>query len=105
MPARKSGFVVGAIAGVGVAAAAMAGMGLRASQAADQPGIMRTANTSVMFAPPPGSPMSFADIFEKVAPAVVSIEVTSRVDASTLRQIPGLPFGLTPPGGEGGGPG
>jgi serine protease Do len=102
MPARKSGFLVGAIAGVGVAAAAMAGMGLRASQAADQPGLIRAANTSVMFAPPPGSPKSFADIFEDVSPAVVSIDVTSRVDASSLRQIPGLPFGLAPPGGGGG---
>jgi serine protease Do len=91
------------LAGVGVAAAAMAGMGLRASQAADQPGIVRAANTSVMFAPPPGSPKSFADIFEQVSPAVVSIEVTSRVDASSLRQIPGLPFGLVPPGGDEGG--
>ncbi|MDQ0463526.1 serine protease Do [Caulobacter ginsengisoli] len=101
MPARKTGFLVGAVAGIGVAAAAMAGMGLRASQAADQPGLTRAANTSVMFAPPPGSPKSFADIFEEVSPAVVSIEVTSKVDARTLRQIPGLPFGLVPPGGGG----
>ena len=41
-------------------------------------------------APPPGAPMSFADIFEKVSPAVVSINVTSRVDPSLLRRIPGL---------------
>ncbi len=101
MPARKTGFLVGAVAGVGVFAAAMAGMGVRAS-AADQPGLMRTANTSVMFAPPPGGPKSFADIFEDVSPAVVSIDVTTRVDASTLRQIPGAPFGLAPPGGGGG---
>ncbi|MBS0334482.1 MAG: Do family serine endopeptidase [Proteobacteria bacterium] len=40
--------------------------------------------------------MSFADIFERVSPAVVSINVTSRVDTSQLRRIPGfegLPFG------------
>jgi serine protease Do len=43
--------------------------------------------------------MSFADIFEKVSPAVVSINVTSRVDMTRLqRQIPGLPFELKPPG-------
>jgi serine protease Do len=47
--------------------------------------------------------MSFADIFEKVSPAVVSINVTTRVDLSRMpRQIPGLPFEFRPPrqGGE-----
>jgi serine protease Do len=42
--------------------------------------------------------MSFADIFEKVSPAVVSINVTTRVDLSRMpRQIPGLPFEFRPP--------
>jgi serine protease Do len=47
--------------------------------------------------------MSFADIFERVSPAVVSINVTTRVDLSRIqRQIPGLPFEFRPPrqGGE-----
>jgi serine protease Do len=47
--------------------------------------------------------MSFADIFERVSPAVVSINVTTRVDLSRMpRQIPGLPFEFRPPrqGGE-----
>ena len=102
MAARKTGFVVGAVAGVGVAAAALAGVGLRMSPAsAEQPMLMRTANTQAMFAPPPGAPMSFADIFEQVSPAVVSIDVTSRVQANAFRRIPGFenfPFDIVPKG-------
>lgn len=103
MAARKTGFVVGAVAAVGVGAAALAGVGLRMSPAAaEQPMLMKTANTAAMFAPPPGAPMSFADIFEQVSPAVVSIDVTSKVDAgAALRRIPGLenfPFDLVPRG-------
>ena len=106
MASRKSGFVVGAIAGVGVAAAAMAGVGMRIAPAeAAPPAAAAYRATPVNFAPPPGAPMSFADIFEKVSPAVVSIDVKSKVDAKTLRRIPGLPFGLSPSpdqDGEGG---
>ena len=54
-----------------------------------------------IFAPPPGAPLSFADIFEKVSPAVVSINVTSEVDPSALRRIPGFenfPFDIVPRG-------
>ncbi len=103
MSARKRGFVVGAVAGVGVAAAALAGVGLRMAPAsAETPQLIRTS-TAPMFAPPPGSPLSFADIFEKVSPAVVSIDVTSRGEANALRRIPGLeglPFDIVPRGGR-----
>jgi serine protease Do len=107
MAARKTGFIVGAVAGLGVAAAALAGVGLRMSPAsAEAPHLIRTSNTSTMFAPPPGAPMSFADIFEQVAPAVVSIEVTSKIDPDTLRRaIPGfegLPFDIVPKRPKGG---
>jgi len=107
MVAKKAGFFVGAVAGAGVAAAALAGVGLRMSpaDAAPQPQVIRTASAGpVMFAPPPGAPMSFADIFEKVSPAVVSIDVTSRVDANSLRfrGIPGFQFGPQNPGGKNG---
>ncbi len=109
MAARKSGFIVGAVAGAGVAAAALAGVGLRMApaHAADQPNLIRTASTTPIFAPPPGAPMSFADIFEQVSPAVVSIDVTSKADNRALRRIPGLPFDIFPqaprgqPGEEG----
>ncbi len=102
MVARKTGFIVGAVAGAGVAAAALAGVGLRMApaQAAEPTPLIRTASAGpVMFAPPPGAPMSFADIFEKVSPAVVSIDVTSRVNAGALR-MPNFPFGPNGKPGE-----
>jgi serine protease Do len=100
---KKSGFVVGAVAGVGVAAAAMAGVGMRMADAAEgnYAAAAQLSSTRVNFAPPPGAPMSFADIFDKVSPAVVSIDVKSKVDPSTLRGIPGLPFNLPGQGEEG----
>ncbi len=100
MVAKKTGFFVGAVAGAGVAAAALAGVGMRMSpaEARTPPAVIQTASTGpMMFAPPPGAPMSFADIFEKVSPAVVSIDVSTRVDARSLR-FPGLPFNFGPQG-------
>ncbi len=98
MTSKKTGYLLGAIAGAGVMAAAMAGAGLSQAHADQQPSLIRTSATPV-FAPPPGSPMSFADIFEQVSPAVVSINVTTRVEASSLRRIPGFenfPFNVQP---------
>ncbi|WP_293905784.1 trypsin-like peptidase domain-containing protein, partial [Phenylobacterium sp.] len=103
MTSKKTGYLLGAVAGAGVMAAAVAGAGMRLPSAhAELPAGLIRASTSPIFAPPPGAPMSFADIFERVSPAVVSINVTSRVDPDALRQIPGLPFGLAPRGGQGG---
>src|SRR4051794_36850209 len=100
MTSKKTGYLLGALAGAGVMAAAVAGAGVRLPSAhADQPQLIR-ASTAPIFAPPPGAPLSFADIFDRVSPAVVSINVTSRVDSSALR-IPGLPFDLAPRGGGG----
>jgi serine protease Do len=99
MVAKKTGFFVGAVAGLGVGAAALAGVGLRMSpaEAGTPPAVVKTASAGpVMFAPPPGAPMSFADIFEKVSPAVVSIDVSSRVDARALR-FRGFPFDFGTP--------
>jgi serine protease Do len=97
MTSKKTGYLLGAVAGAGVMAAAVAGAGMRLPYAhADQAPHLIKASTAPIFAPPPGAPMSFADIFAQVSPAVVSINVTSRVDASALRRIPGfdgLPFG------------
>ncbi|MGA0605426.1 Do family serine endopeptidase [Phenylobacterium sp. VNQ135] len=105
MTSKKTGYLLGAVAGAGVMAAAVAGAGMRMPEArADQfqGGGLIKASTAPIFAPPPGAPMSFADIFDRVSPAVVSINVTSRVSADSLRQIPGFPFGLIPrqPGGS-----
>ena len=102
MTSKKTGYILGAIAGAGVMAAAVAGAGMRMPSAHAElaPGGLIRASTAPIFAPPPGAPMSFADIFERVSPAVVSINVTSRVDPDTLRQIPG--FGIIPRGPQGG---
>ena len=97
MTSKKTGYFLGALAGAGVMAAAVAGAGVRLPQAHAEEGQVIRASTAPIFAPPPGAPMSFADIFDRVSPAVVSINVTSRVDASALR-IPGLPFDLVPRG-------
>jgi serine protease Do len=107
MTSKKTGYLLGAVAGAGVMAAAVAGAGMRLPDAhADGQAHLIKASTAPIFAPPPGAPMSFADIFDRVSPAVVSINVTSRVDASALRHIPGfegLPFDVQPHGGQGGG--
>jgi serine protease Do len=107
MSSKKTGYLLGAIAGAGVMAAAVAGAGVRLPSAhAELPGgQVIKASTAPIFAPPPGAPLSFADIFDRVSPAVVSINVTSRVDTNALRQIPGfggLPFGIIPRGPQGG---
>src|SRR5579859_6560441 len=109
MTSKKTGYLLGAIAGAGVMAAAVAGAGMRLPDAhADGQAHLIKASTAPIFAPPPGAPMSFADIFDRVSPAVVSIYVTSRVDTNSLRKIPGFenfPFELQPRGGQGGGQG
>ncbi|MFN3585121.1 Do family serine endopeptidase [Phenylobacterium sp.] len=93
MTSKKTGYLLGAIAGAGVMAAAVAGAGMRMPEARAElaPTGLIKASTAPIFAPPPGAPMSFADIFDRVSPAVVSINVTSRVDPSQLRQLPGFP--------------
>ena len=105
MNAKKKGFIAGAVAGAGIAAAALAGTGLRwpAAFADQKPAVIRTS-AAPMFAAPPGAPLSFADIFERVAPAVVSIDVTSKVATRGRGGAPeGFPFNL--PQGRGGGGG
>ncbi|MGZ8406951.1 MAG: S1C family serine protease, partial [Caulobacteraceae bacterium] len=101
MAVKKTGYFVGAVAGAGVAAAALAGAGMSWPPAhAEQMPVIR-ASTAPIFAPPPGAPLSFADIFDRVSPAVVSIDVTTKVDAKKLRTIPGFenfPFDLVPKG-------
>jgi serine protease Do len=109
MTSKKTGYLLGAVAGAGVMVAAVAGAGMRLPAAHAEQGQIIKASTAPIFAPPPGAPMSFADIFDQVSPAVVSINVTSRVDASALRRIPGLegfpfdivPRGQSPDGGDG----
>jgi serine protease Do len=105
MASRKTGIIIG-VAAAGVAAAALAGGGVRWAPSSamamghDLP--LTRVSSATIFSPPPGGPLSFADIFERVSPAVVSIEVTSHVDrrAAAKLVVPGLPFAL--PGPDGG---
>ncbi|HEV2365304.1 MAG TPA: Do family serine endopeptidase [Caulobacteraceae bacterium] len=95
MAVKKIHIVAGALAGAGVAVAAMAGAGMHpatASQSTD-PQMLKAD-----FSPAPGAPRSFADIFAKVSPAVVSINVTSRAQQAPFTQIPGFnfPFEIIP---------
>ena len=102
MAVNSSHVVVGAVAGAAVAIAAMAGAGLHSPSWPGQGlGQLIKASTEPVVAPAPGAPMSFADIFEKVSPAVVSIRVVSKVEISATRPLPGMqgfPFELTPHG-------
>ena len=108
MADRKKGFIAGTVVGLGVAVAAAAGVGVRwpAAVAADAPPQLIRTSTAPIFAPPPGAPLSFADIFDRVAPAVVSIDVTTHLSQKEMQQmnpfqgIP-MPFGMTPRGGGG----
>ncbi|MBV9510733.1 MAG: trypsin-like peptidase domain-containing protein, partial [Caulobacteraceae bacterium] len=108
MAAKKTGLIIG-VALAGIAAAAMAGAGTRwptqIASAAEHPLQLTKVSTGTIFAPPPGAPLSFADIFQRVSPAVVSINVMTHVPATHGLQVPGLPFNIvpeSPPGGDDG---
>jgi serine protease Do len=104
MAPRNTGIIVGAVAAAGVAAAALAGVSLRLPVAAAEnakPRAVRTANGPTV---PPGAPLSFADIFDRVSPAVVSINVTTKIDRRSSPGFENFPFDIQPRGrgGQGG---
>jgi serine protease Do len=108
MAQNNQGFVRGAVIGLGVAAVAAVGVGVKwpSAMAAETRPLAARGQAS---AGPPGAPMSFADIFEKVAPAVVSINVTTHMDMSRFQgsgdgdDDEALPFPFSiPRGGRGG---
>ncbi|MFZ4166937.1 Do family serine endopeptidase [Brevundimonas sp. NPDC058933] len=106
---KRKEFILGAAVGLTFAAAATAGgviswPGAHAAPAAAQAGrlVPSAGAAGLAFAPPQGAPLSFADIFQQVAPAVVQIDVKTRVQRPTAIQIPG--FGAVPiPGAPRGG--
>ena len=102
MAIKNKGFLAGATIGVGLAAAAAIGAGVRMPNiaSAEPPGaIQPTAPPGAQA--PTGAPPSFADIIQRVAPAVVSIEVTTHINQPRTMQIPGLPFPFAIPGQPG----
>ncbi len=103
MAIKNKGFLAGATIGVGLTAAAAIGAGMHMPNTASaQPAgaIQPTAPPGVNA--PTGAPGSFANIIQRVAPAVVSIVVTTHMDQPRVMQIPGLPFPFTIPGQGGG---
>jgi serine protease Do len=98
---KRKEFILGAAVGLSFAAVATAGgviswPGAHAAPAAAQAGrlVPSAGAAGLAFAPPQGAPLSFADIFQQVAPAVVQIDVKTRVQRPTAIQIPG--FGAVP---------
>lgn len=105
---KRKEFMLGAVAGLAFAAAATAGgvIDWPTAEAGPVAGVSgRLAPSAgaagLAFAPPQGAPLSFADIFAQVAPAVVQIEVETRVRRSAMIQIPGTPFAIPNPNGGG----
>ncbi|MBA4805672.1 MAG: trypsin-like peptidase domain-containing protein [Brevundimonas sp.] len=105
---KRKEFMLGAVAGLAFAAAATAGgvIDWPSAQAGPVAGVSgRLAPSAgaagLAFAPPQGAPLSFADIFQQVAPAVVQIDVRTPVETPRSLQIPGLPgFSIPVPEGE-----
>ncbi|MES2833435.1 MAG: Do family serine endopeptidase [Pseudomonadota bacterium] len=105
---KRKEFLMGAAFGLALAAGATAGGVIQWPGAHAEPVHGRlqpsAGRPGLAFAPPQGAPLSFADIFQQVAPAVVQIDVKTRIprrEAQTFR-IPGTPFEIpTPEGQEG----
>lgn len=108
---KRKEFILGAAVGLTFAAAATAGgvIDWPGANAAERPAATRLIPSAgaagLAFAPPQGAPLSFADIFDQVSPAVVQIDVETRIERPRggMIQIPGFPpgFGFTPPGRQG----
>ena len=103
---KRKEFMLGAIAGLFFAAAATAGgvIDWPSANAGPVAGVSgrlapSAGASGLAFAPPQGAPLSFADIFQQVAPAVVQIDVKTRVRQPRMIQIPGMPFAIPSPDG------
>ena len=104
---KRKDFMLGATFGLVLAAGATAGgvIDWPTANAGPVSGVSgRLAPSAgaagLAFAPPQGAPLSFADIFQQVAPAVVQINVESRVSGPSTVRVPGRPFAIPIPEGE-----
>jgi serine protease Do len=88
-----AGAVAGLALGAGVAAAAMSGFnGQAPGMGYDGAQLIRAADLTPV-KPPNGAPMSFADMIERVSPAVVSIETKGKMKVPTgIPALPGFDF-------------
>jgi serine protease Do len=87
---KKNGFVAGATLGLVIAGGAIAWGAGRGNAVNSQPSLGAAA--------PPGAPDSFANIVQRVAPAVVSIDITGHAGPSEVAMLGGSDNG---PGGQG----
>ncbi|HEY0598911.1 MAG TPA: trypsin-like peptidase domain-containing protein [Brevundimonas sp.] len=102
---KRKEFMLGATFGLVLAAGATAGGVIdwptaNAGPVAGVSGrLAPNAGPGGLFAPPQGAPLSFADIFQQVAPAVVQIDVKTRIERPRggMVQVPGFPFPLPAP--------
>ena len=95
-----AGAVVGLALGAGVAAAAITGISHHSLSVGGYDGasLIRTGDLTPV-KPPAGAPMSFADMIDRVSPAVVSIQTKGKMKIPTgLPNLPGFDF---PGGGNG----
>lgn len=106
---KRKEFILGAAVGLTFAAVATAGGVIQWPGAHAEPAravgqlVPSAGAAGLAFAPPQGAPLSFADIFQQVAPAVVQIDVKTRVARSGRRTITIPGFGAVPvPGAPGG---
>jgi serine protease Do len=75
-----------ASSGLAVAAIALSGVAIYTTQAGAQPGKDgKPVNAPVATSPAPGAPASFADIVQRVAPAVVSIDIEEKATKTAFR--------------------
>ena len=99
-----AGAVVGLALGAGVAAAAITGIGQHSLGIGGYDGAMLIKTGDVTpVKPPAGAPMSFADMIDRVSPAVVSIEIKGKkkVPAGGIT-LPGFDLPGDDDGGQGG---
>lgn len=102
---KRKEFMLGATFGLVLAAGATAGGVIdwptaNAGPVAGKSGrLTADAGAAGLFAPPQGAPLSFADIFQQVAPAVVQIDVEAPLERPPggVLQVPGLPFAIPVP--------
>ena len=96
------GGACGVLLGAGVVTAATTGLGGHASSFLGYDGsqLIRTGDVTPV-KPPAGAPMSFADMIDRVAPAVVSIETKGHMKMTgDVPNLPGFDFGQGGGGGD-----
>ena len=91
MVVNRKGLLAGLLLGAGAAGAGAAGVALTLPQAQAR-AAQASASLPAASVAPLGAPSSFADIFQRVSPAVVSIVVTTKLSPSEASELEGVPY-------------